>query len=57
MQFVAAKAKIWWNNKGSSFFCNTVCTVSQKKSHLWLAMIFTYTVRLQQFLARMLPRK
>jgi len=30
MQFVAAKAKIWWNNKGSSFFCNTVCTVSQK---------------------------
>jgi len=20
MQFVAVKAKIWWNNKGSSFF-------------------------------------
>jgi len=24
MQFVAVKAKIWWNNKGSSFFQNTV---------------------------------
>jgi len=33
-------------------------TVSQKKtSHLWLAIIFTYTVRLQQFLTKMLRRK
>lgn len=24
MQFVAVEAKIWWNNKGSSFFWNTV---------------------------------
>jgi len=24
MQFVAVKAKIWWNNKGSSFLWNTV---------------------------------
>jgi len=24
MQFVAVKAKIWWNNKGSSFIWNTV---------------------------------
>jgi len=23
MQFVAAKAKIWWNNRGSSFFSET----------------------------------
>jgi len=34
-----------------------IYTVSQKTSHLWLAIIFTYTVRLQQFLAKMLPRK
>jgi len=25
MQFVAVKAKIWWNNKGSSFFSETRC--------------------------------
>jgi len=25
-QFVAVKAKIWWNNKGSSFFSETLCT-------------------------------
>jgi len=28
-----------------------------KTSRLWLAIIFTYTVRLQQFLAKMLPKK
>jgi len=28
---------------------NTLCL--QKPSHLWLAIIFTYTVQLQQFLA------
>jgi len=32
-------------------------TVSQKTSHLWFAIIFTYTVRLRQFLSQMLPRK
>jgi len=33
-------------------------TVSQKRMfHLWLAIVFTYTARLQQFLAKMLPRK
>jgi len=30
-------------------------TVSQKTSHLWLAIIFTYTVRLRQYMASMLP--
>jgi len=25
MQFVAVRAKIWWNNKESSFSWNTVC--------------------------------
>jgi len=28
-----------------------------KTSYLWFATIFTHTVRLQQFLAKMLPRK
>jgi len=28
-----------------------------KNVHLWLAIVFTYTARLQQFLAKMLPRK
>jgi len=32
-------------------------TVSQKTSHLWLAIIFMYMVRLQQFLAQILRRK
>ena len=36
--------------------CRLLHCVS-KTSHLWLAIIFTYTVRLQQFLAKMLPRK
>jgi len=36
---------------------STIYTVSQKTSHLWLANIFTYTARLRQFLAKMLPRK
>jgi len=26
MQFVAVKTKIWWNNKGSSFFYETRCS-------------------------------
>jgi len=34
-----------------------IYTVSQKTPHLWLAIIFTYAARLQQFLAKMLPRK
>jgi len=34
-----------------------IYTVSQKTTHLWLAIIFTYTARLQRFLAKMLPRK
>jgi len=25
MQFVAVEAKIWWNNKGSSFLNETLC--------------------------------
>jgi len=33
------------------------CTLSQKTSHIWLVIIFTYTVRLHQFLAILLPRK
>jgi len=32
-------------------------TMSQKASHFWLAAIFTHTVRLRQFLVKMLPRK
>jgi len=32
-------------------------TVSQKMSDLSLAIIFTYTVRLRPFLAKMLPRR
>jgi len=36
---------------------STQYTVSQKTSHLWLAIIFTYTVRLRQFLVQMLLRK
>jgi len=27
MQFVAVKAEIWWNNKRSSFFSETRCTL------------------------------
>ena len=34
-----------------------IYTVSQKTSYLWFAIVFTYTVRLQQFFAQMLPRK
>jgi len=30
MEFVIVKAKIWRNNRGSSFFWNTVYTVFQK---------------------------
>jgi len=33
----------------------TLCL--KETSHLWLAIIFTYTVRLRQFLAQVLPRK
>jgi len=29
----------------------------KRTSHLWLAVVFTYMVRLQQFLAKMMPRK
>jgi len=36
---------------------STVYTVSQTTLHLWLAIIFTCTVRLPQFLTPMLPRK
>jgi len=36
---------------------NYFYTVSQKTSHLWLAIIFTFTVRLRQYLAQVLPRK
>ena len=34
-----------------------IYTVSQKTSHLWLGIIFTYTVRLQQFLEKNVPEK
>jgi len=40
---------------GDAVFCQI--TLSQKTSHLWLAIMFTYMVRLQQFLAQMLLRK
>jgi len=26
MQFLTVKTKIWWNNKGSSFFYETWCS-------------------------------
>jgi len=32
-------------------------TVSQKTSHLWLAVILMYTIQLRLFLAEMLLRK
>ena len=39
-------------------FSETIYTLSQKNvPPLQLAIIFTYTVRLRQFLAQMLPKK
>jgi len=37
IQFVAGKAKIWWNNKGSSFFHETRCTEIHK-IHTYIKM-------------------
>ena len=62
--------KFWqFSRKGSFFFqkrknvlffstsCNDHTLCFKRTSHLWLAIIFTYTVRLQQFFAKMLPTK
>jgi len=43
-----------WNLSESRTSINTLCL---KKYHIWLAIILTYTARLQQFLVKMLPRK
>jgi len=41
----------------ATFFMRHSVHCLKKTSHLWLTIIFTYTIRLQRFLAKILPRK
>jgi len=63
--FFTHKPDYWWTGvalssrrlANASIIWILLHRVSKKTSNIWLAIIFTHTVQLRQFLAQMLPRK